>query len=298
LTEFQEALRKKYRKELERQVAAGLMKPTIRLDGAAGSGKSFIGLHEILRFLKKGIQVLFVARNAALPHFVAAWAFRRLRLSMPEKAAAARLANLSTLFLDSEGYTKEVRKCRINEEIAEVTFDDSYDEKPWNAPTQFGLVIVDEAHHVYGHPKDDKVGESFCARVEECCWGCQERILLSDISQSPGGEYSDIVKERFPRHSGENGVEGVAFNLDIVIRSTERGVLGAMVSCKLFSSALSTSPHQHGVPPLLHHHVTTIASQLSSVFTHPPSPPLRLLCHHVIVTTSPHHHRFTSPPLH
>ena len=86
---------------------------------------------------------------------------------------------------------------------------------------------MDEAHHVYGYRDDDKVGEAFCKRVEECCKGCQERILLSDISQSPEGNYAGAIFWRFPAHK--------TFNLDEVVRSTEIGVLGAMVSLELLS---------------------------------------------------------------
>ena len=101
---------------------------------------------------------------------------------------------------------------------------------------------MDEAHHVYGYRDDDKVGEAFCKRVEECCKGSQDRILLSDISQSSEGIDDGAIMERFPAvvHSTER-----RFNLDEVVRSTEIGVLGAMVSLKsLPSPSFSVSINQ------------------------------------------------------
>jgi hypothetical protein len=124
LTPTQEAVRKKYRDALDRQRGAqGREIPTIRLDGAAGTGKSFLGLHDILLVLERDQRVLFVARNAALSCFVAVWACRRLRLNMPEREASAKMANLSTLSLD-EGRAR-LQRCHIDEKTSEISFVDT-----------------------------------------------------------------------------------------------------------------------------------------------------------------------------
>jgi hypothetical protein len=124
LTPTQEAVREQYHGELNRQRnAQGWEIPTILLDGAAGTGKSFLGLHDMLLALERGQRVLFVARNAALSYFVAVWACRRLRLSMTEKEASAKMANLSTLSLN-EGRAR-LRRCHIDEKTSEISFVDT-----------------------------------------------------------------------------------------------------------------------------------------------------------------------------
>ena len=124
LTPTQEAVRKKYRDALDRQRGAqGREIPTIRLDGAAGTGKSFLGLHDMLLALERCQRVLFVARNAALSYFIAVWACRRLRSSMTERETITKMANLSTLFLD-EGRIK-LRRCHIDEKTSETNFVDT-----------------------------------------------------------------------------------------------------------------------------------------------------------------------------
>ena len=85
-------------------------------------------------------------------------------------------------------------------------------------PFSFELVVVDEAHHVYGYEEEtDGKAQYFCEFMERCCKGCKERILFSDVSQSWYGEY-DTAMKRFPPHK--------SFNMDVVVRSTERVVLG------------------------------------------------------------------------
>jgi hypothetical protein len=124
LTPTQAAVRNEYRDALDRQRGAqGWEIPTILLDGAAGTGKSFLGLHDMLLALERCQRVLFVARNAALSYFVAVWACRRLRLSMTEREAIAKMANLSTLFID-EGHIT-LRRCHINEKTSEISFVDT-----------------------------------------------------------------------------------------------------------------------------------------------------------------------------
>lgn len=117
-----------------------------------------------------------------------------------------------TLSLD-EGEVK-LRKCKITEQITFVGFPDSM------YPFSFELVVVDEAHHVYGYNEADRKARDFCDLMERCCKGCKERVLFSDVSQSWQGEY-DTAMTRFPPHQ--------SFNMDVVVRNTERLVLGAMV---------------------------------------------------------------------
>jgi hypothetical protein len=194
--------------------------PTVRIDGAAGTGKTFLALHDLLIKLRQDRTVLFVARNTALGYFVAGWAYRRLRLYMTSERAMAAMEHFWTLSLD-EGEVK-LRKCKITQQTSEMTFvvgslDSMVDLK-------FELVVVDEAHHVYGYRDNDEKARDFCQFVEQCCQGCAARILFSDVSQSTEGT-EDAATKRFPPHE--------LFNMDVVVRSTERVVLGAKVCTPL-----------------------------------------------------------------
>jgi hypothetical protein len=133
LTKTQEDVRTKYREKLRALLAeetqddvrknSELRKiPSIRIDGAAGTGKTFLALHDLLSAIEKGQRVLFVARNTALSYFVAAWAYHRLRLSLTEKVAITKMAHFSTLSLE-EGHVS-LRRCLINEKTSEISFFD------------------------------------------------------------------------------------------------------------------------------------------------------------------------------
>ena len=189
--------------------------PTVRIDGAAGTGKTFLALHEFLTVLKQGKRALFVARSLALGYFAASWAYRRLRIHMTQKQAMSTMENFWKLSQDEGGAELRMRKCQIDLKTSEIAF--SSDSCP---STSFDLVIVDEAHHIYGYHDSDRDAEKFYNFVKKCCKGCKERILFSDISQSWEGCYDGAMK-RFPPHK--------SFNMDVVIRNTERMVLGAMV---------------------------------------------------------------------
>jgi hypothetical protein len=193
--------------------------PTVRIDGAAGTGKTFLALHELLLNLRQqDRQVLFVARNTALCYFAAGWAYRRLRLHMSTKQAMAKIEQFWTLSLDLDKGEVKLRKCKITEQTSDITF--VVGSPPDATCPKFELVVVDEAHHVYGyHDKDEKARE-FCDVMEQCCQGCAARFLFSDVSQSIEG-IEDAALTRFPLHT--------LFNMDVVVRSTERVVLGAMV---------------------------------------------------------------------
>jgi hypothetical protein len=222
--------------------------PTVRIDGAAGTGKTFLALHALLIHLRQDRTVLFVARNTALGYFAAGWAYRRLRLHMTSKRAMAAMEYFWTLSLD--GGEVKLRKCKITEKTSEITFnvwcpssmypsvyqllgpkcpDSMYPSVyrllgPKYPLFSFELVVVDEAHHVYGYEEEtDGKAQYFCEFMERCCQGCKERVLFSDVSQSWHGEYD---MSRFPPHQ--------SFNMDVVVRSTERVVLGAMVIHHMF----------------------------------------------------------------
>jgi hypothetical protein len=79
----------------------------------------------------------------------------------------------------------------------------------------------------YGEKERGKAQYYFCDVMERCCKDCKERILFSDVSQSSEGGYAAAMK-RFPPHQ--------SFNMDVVVRNTERLVLGAMVCTPMFST--------------------------------------------------------------
>ncbi len=190
--------------------------PTVRIDGAAGTGKTFLALHDLLIQLRQDRTVLFVARNTALGFFAAGWAYRRLQLHMTRERAMAAMEHFWTLSLD-EGEVK-LRKCEITAQTSEMTF--VFGSSDSMVDPKFALVVVDEAHHVYGYRDEDEKARDFCHFMEQCCQGCAARILFSDVSQSTEGT-EDVAKKRFPPHE--------LFNMDVVVRGTEWVVLGAMV---------------------------------------------------------------------
>jgi superfamily II DNA or RNA helicase len=128
--------------------------PTVRIDGAAGTGKTFLALHDILTNLRQDRTVLFVTRNTALAYFAAGWAYRRLRLHTTSKRAMVAMEHFWTLSLDKGEV--ELRKCKITEQTSKITFiacDSMYPSvyrlllDPKCPPFSFELVVVDEAHH-------------------------------------------------------------------------------------------------------------------------------------------------------
>ena len=233
LTGTQKGVRKEYHKEIERQQKAiassvplidlegrGDKQETaiVRLDGAGGTGKTHLGIHEILEQLEQLEKALYVARNMALAYYVATLGFHRMSSAQGESRAAKVMAGFCTLVCD-EGMA--VKACSINRETSEVMFVTVSDEANARDHPSYRLTIVDEAHHVYAYDPSDEHCKTFCERVEGCCKDSRYCILLSDVAQSPEGHY-DTIMQRFPPHK--------SFNLDIVLRSTALLVNASLVS--------------------------------------------------------------------
>ncbi|KAK3265614.1 hypothetical protein CYMTET_25715 [Cymbomonas tetramitiformis] len=210
-----------------------LGKPSIHLSAPAGAGKTFVALHIILKRINAGGRVLFVARNIALAYFVAVWLCSHFPASEPGRRAKV-LTQLHVMCeenqlqqqrrWESEGdegppiklvlhaCTLEMAGGRVelfpvdNQRVSSKRKRHHHPQ-----PGDFGLVVVDEAHHLYQVKEIADEIERFAGEH-----GTQ-RVLLSDVSQSHG---------RLVHWPDERGVERVA--LTEVVRCSKRIVQGAM----------------------------------------------------------------------
>ena len=180
----------------------------VHLTAPAGAGKTMIALQRVLQALSEpGGEVLFVSRNAALGMFVAGQVVRNF-------SAGYRRSALRRLHLLHEPLEhSDVQRIGIRERSRLVHLPvgrkraDGIDEGSGSGTKRFSLVVVDEAHHVYGQPAARR-------RVAELSSG-SKLLLLSDISQSRGRDVA------YPP-----GLQEVA--LTEVVRCSERIVAGAM----------------------------------------------------------------------
>eukprot|EP00966_Prymnesium_polylepis_P038646 897100-Prymnesium_polylepis.1 len=172
----------------------------VHIKAAAGAGKTFIGVHRLLEVLEQDRhrdgKILFVGKSVALNYMVARWI--RERKGASAHSLLERLHLLVPPFEDGPRTIKlNERKCLIDLELAAKE----------HVPDQYLLVVVDEAHHLYGQP-------AMRATVESHVKAGTRRLLLSDISQSLG------LHIQYP-----DGLHDV--RLTQVVRSSQRIVAGA-----------------------------------------------------------------------
>jgi hypothetical protein len=200
----------------------------VHIKAPAGAGKTFVALHVMLELLKNdsGAQVLFVSRNKALPCFVAAWVAKRLVGASTRDDVLQRIRLLFHPFASGPhgvqlegGRLELVSPCML---------------APANDRHQFHLVVVDEAHHVYGG------GDEMRRQVEAFVTaGKTRRLLLSDVSQAS----DSTVGEHYPPGM-------VEVMLTEVVRSSRRIVAGAMAFQTGAMEALMQCHHESAGPPL------------------------------------------------
>jgi hypothetical protein len=174
----------------------------IHLAAPAGAGKTMIAIQRVLQALDSApaATVIFVARNTALCFFVARQVARHFR-------GARRRSSLRRLHLLHEPLdTASVQRAAIRDgsRLALLPLRPSAggDEED----RLYSLVVVDEAHHVFGAPAARR-------RVERLNFS--KRLLLSDISQSRGRAVA------YPPGLWE-------VSLSEVVRCSKRIVAGAM----------------------------------------------------------------------
>jgi hypothetical protein len=193
----------------------------VQITAPAGAGKTFVALHMMQQLLESDTKahVLFVARNKALPCFVAAWLSKRMTGTENCEEVLERLHVLFQPFEDGpRGVRWEAGKMVLEHLSSSFHYD---------------LLVVDEAHHVYGG------GDELRSNIEACVTGKTRRLLLSDASQAS----NPAVADRYP-----TGMEIV--ELTEVVRSTKRIVAGAMAFQRGATEALMQCHHESAGPPL------------------------------------------------
>jgi len=189
----------------------------------AGAGKTFVALCLIIDFLQKQDDacVLFVARNCALAFFVAKWLCAREH--GPEL--------LQRLYLLYEPLDQlQPHKVVNNGWKLVADYNDPL-------PTMFGMVCIDEAHHLFGmtDQRATSILDKFCGQDDV------RLVLLSDVSQSRDStiKYPPDLRK---------------VELTEIVRNSERIVLAASAfQLQEDKSRHVSSSSQHGVtgPPLV-----------------------------------------------
>ena len=115
----------------------------VHLTAPAGGGKTFVALFHILRALAKRLDVLFISGNKALCVFVSSWLATRIDNPVVRVSLLRKLHVLYRPFEEGVRSITGIRGQMIQ----------------WSAPTEpsrpdkFGLVVIDEAHHIFCDPE-------------------------------------------------------------------------------------------------------------------------------------------------
>eukprot|EP00282_Hemiselmis_andersenii_P041192 CAMPEP_0172058762 /NCGR_PEP_ID=MMETSP1043-20130122/7033_1 /TAXON_ID=464988 /ORGANISM="Hemiselmis andersenii, Strain CCMP441" /LENGTH=1874 /DNA_ID=CAMNT_0012718341 /DNA_START=132 /DNA_END=5752 /DNA_ORIENTATION=- len=210
LTQHQEEKLKEYEEQ-------GL--PNLHIRAPAGAGKTFVGLHLMLKQLEGSSgKILFVASNEGMAVFVAKWMYTRLKSRNPISV----LERLHICFVGSSGPCI----CAVKAENSLLK------TSPTDAVESYDMILVDEAHHIY----ISDAGADIRALREHVAALTSKKppkrlVLLSDVSQSDGQD------RPYPK-------EGMhEMRLEEVIRSTKRIVAGA--------SAFQITESREGEAPIL-----------------------------------------------
>jgi hypothetical protein len=171
--------------------------------------------------------ILFVGKNKALCMFFINWIMHRL--DKTHKPSAARgLVATHLRVLHTSPFADQVFLVQFSHGGNTVEFVAE------NAHATYGLVVVDEAHHIFaaGANVDDR------DRVSQLCTNAGQSVLLSDISQ--GGTAAAVTFP--PDHK--------AILLTEVVRNSSRILTASLPFCR--SEDLSDVTCHHGVrgPPL------------------------------------------------
>jgi len=208
----------------------------VHLRAPAGAGKTFVSLQRALDTLLGDGQkyVLFVARNKALAYFAASWIGKRVQGSRKRRQVLSRL-HVMHFPLEQGLHKVAVGKERVG--LQPFTGD----------AVEYALLIVDEAHHLYGSAESRGYIE---AHFKE---GTTQRLLLSDISQSLGHDmdYPDRLQDVY---------------LSEVVRCSKRIVAGAMAFQLGGEEKLLTKCHHEATGPPLKSFLFDVPSEDSNRF--------------------------------
>eukprot|EP00811_Abedinium_folium_P026835 NODE_3_length_5113_cov_5.809667.p1 GENE.NODE_3_length_5113_cov_5.809667~~NODE_3_length_5113_cov_5.809667.p1 ORF type:complete len:1644 (-),score=416.18 NODE_3_length_5113_cov_5.809667:89-5020(-) len=205
-------------------------KHRLHIFAPAGAGKTYLAMAEMQSALNDAGRdcVLFVAPKAPLSYFVVRWLCER----EPNATRQARIIErLHVLF---EPLCDGPRTFIVNAGRIEFL--------PRERSVRYGLVVVDEAHHLY---KDANARNEIANHVTDsfssgCTGGNSRLLVLSDVSQSTGRE-SEI---KFPA-----GLTPVV--LSEVVRCSRR-IVQAASSFQIGGQAKLNTQCHHGSdgPPL------------------------------------------------
>jgi hypothetical protein len=143
LTRKQQELLKTWKSDEEKYKYA-------RIEGQAGTGKSYVALHILQEFMKDDLKkrecALFICRNAELAHLFASWLCNRLA---HDKEDRDRVLERLYFMLEEEGEEENdtsIYQKMYYDEVQE-TLNCEEVECPANG---FSLIVADEAHHIFG----------------------------------------------------------------------------------------------------------------------------------------------------
>eukprot|EP01048_Picozoa_sp_COSAG05_P012560 COSAG05_NODE_1267_length_5328_cov_2.245554_1_plen_1512_part_01 len=202
----------------------------VHIKAPAGAGKTFLALHFMQSVLQDSDkkQVLFIARNPPLVIFVAKW------LAQRERSSSARNRILKRLHVMSHPVDAGPHSVAISSRSGHDCIETApIAEEAWehSQAAQYGLVVIDEAHHIFRE-------ELLRALVKPFVSAAGRYMLLSDISQS---HYDDV---QFPKDLRE-------VRLTEVVRSSQR-IVAASSQFQLTEGGTNISKCHHDSegPPL------------------------------------------------
>jgi hypothetical protein len=197
----------------------------LQLAGPAGSGKTFIALHQILQTLHEdeAAFVVFVAQNSALAHFVAHWMYTRTKDGNTQ--ICSRLHILCGPGLDSHCHFRVLGGKPMVQKFEQIGKD-----------IEYSLLVVDEAHHLYSQESLVKRIAGFAKRFVKATtvW-----LLLSDVSQST------VFEEMYGHHV-------LTVQLSQVVRNSGR-IVNAAMAFQTTGKGVEQTTCLHGAtgPPLI-----------------------------------------------
>ena len=194
--------------------------------GAAGSGKTFVGVHLILEKLRANpdANMLFAAQTHGLVLFVAKWLAQRAACTVERDSILTRVHFMYAL---AEG--KQIEG-PFEIELDTVAKEGRLKLVPATTKPEYALVVVDEAHHVTVVPGNKQIIQ------EHAATGKTELLYLSDLSQCG--------------KAGQCDLPDPDVKLTQVVRSTQRIVAAAMQFQATEDAELTRSYCDQPGPPL------------------------------------------------
>eukprot|EP00960_Hanusia_phi_P048438 758942-Hanusia_phi.AAC.1 len=189
----------------------------VHLRGPAGTGKTFMALHMMLRELEKDRSccVLFVLRSEGFVHFIAQWMLSMARWKLVDAGLFDRI------LFSLRGERGWDGPFRVTEGEGELRRQEGTIKLLLGDESEYKYVVVDEAHHAFS----DREATEY---IKTKCHEKAKMMLMSDSSQADvpsiayPGDLQDVYLTEVVRNSQRTMTASFLF---------QRGISTAQVSC-------------------------------------------------------------------